>query len=127
MDELNNSHNMIQHDVSKMPINIDKVSMGVFNYWKSMICINSPEGFEYYQTFEMRVRLMSGIICAAWCGIIGALYIFISTLSIFHGIGLPLFLVSFTLLMIFGLNIHRVRLQEARELLLIYSAYVQQK
>ena len=101
--------------------------MHVFNYWKDILCVNSIEGFIYYQTFETRVRLFAGYYWASWSGIIGGCYIMLKEQTISHDIGFPLFLISLVLIITFGSNFRRVRRQEARALLLIYSAYMQKK
>ncbi len=125
VDELNEHHNITKHDISKMPSLKDEVPMNVYNYWKDVLCVNSSEGFQYYQTFETRARLFSGIIWASWSGILGGFYIIARDQEISHSVGLPILLISLILLITFGSNFRRVRRQESRALLLIYSAYLQ--
>ncbi|RLJ21206.1 hypothetical protein DJ031_03695 [bacterium endosymbiont of Escarpia laminata] len=125
IDTLNKHHDATKHDVSKMPSLKNGVPMHVFNYWKDVLCVNSIEGFEYYQTFETRVRLFTGIIWASWSGILGGIYIVLMEGDFSHKIGLPLFLLSLILLITFGSNLRRVRRQESRVLLFMYSAYLQ--
>ena len=115
-----------KHDINKMP-KVDKgVPMHIFNYWKDVLCLRSPEGFAYYQTFETRVRFFAGMI---WAGLIGSLsggYLILRFLDLKHPTGLPLFLLSSILLIIFSSNFRRVRRQEARSLVTIFTAYVQE-
>lgn len=127
METLNKNKDATKHDISKMPSleDINELPMHVFNYWKDVLCVNSSEGFEYYQTFETRVRLFSGIIWASWSGIFGGLYVMLKEGAFIHNIGLPLLSLSLILLTTFGSNFRRVRRQESRALLLIYSAYLQ--
>ena len=125
METLNNNQNITKHDISKMPSIKDGVPRHVYNYWKDVLCVNSSEGFQYYQTFETRVRLFSGIIWASWSGILGGLYIILREREITSSVGLPILLISLVLLITFGSNFSRVRRQESRALLLIFSAYLQ--
>ncbi len=126
IDTLNNNKETTKHDVSKMPLLKDngEFPMHVFNYWKDVLCINSIDGFEYYLTFETRVRLFSGIIWAAWSGVLGGLYVILKEGDNGLDVGLPILLLSLVLLVAFGSNFRRVRRQESRALLLIYSAYL---
>jgi len=119
LDTLNNNIEATKHTESKLPHWKGNLPMHVFNYWKDALCVNSIEGFEYYQTFETRVRFFCGIIWASWFGIIGSLYIIIRLSDITHNIGLPLFFLSLVLILTFGSNFRRVRKQEAKALLLI--------
>jgi hypothetical protein len=125
MEVLNMNNDATKHDISKMPSLKDGVPMHVFNYWKDVLCVNSIEGFEYYQTFEIRVRFFSGIIWASWSGIFGGLYVMLREGDFIHNVGLPVLSLSLILLITFGSNFRRVRRQESRALLLIYSAYLQ--
>ena len=125
MEILNNNQNVTKHDISKMPFLKDGVPMHVYNYWKDVLCVNSSEEFQYYQTFETRARLFSGIIWASWSGILGGLYIILREREITSGVGLPILLISLLLLITFGSNFRRVRRQESQALLLIFSAYLQ--
>lgn len=125
IETLNTNQSTTIHNISKMPNLKNGVPMHVFNYWKDVLCVNSPEGFEYYQSFETRVRFFSGIIWASWSGIFGALYIILRETNLFHAIGLPLLFLSLVLLITYGANFRRIRRQEARALLLIFSAYLQ--
>ncbi len=125
IEVLNNNHDLTKHDKSKMPSLKDGVPMHVYNYWKDILCVSSSEGFQYYQTFETRARLFSGIIWASWSGILGGLYMILREREISHSVGLPILLISLILLATFGSNFRRVRRQESRALLLIYSAYLQ--
>jgi hypothetical protein len=124
---LNDNIDATKHIESKLPHWKGNLSDHVFNYWKDALCVNSIEGFEYYQTFETRVRFFCGMIWASWFGIIGSLYIIIRLSDITHNIGLPLFLLSLILIITFGSNFRRVRKQEAKALLLIFSAYLQNR
>jgi hypothetical protein len=129
-DRLNEVLNTLQVYGFSTKLNLKKiidlsqgVPMHLFNYWKDFICIVTPEGFEFYQTFETRSRFFAGIIWAALFGIIGGLYIIIITWNNRHGVGLPLLILSFILYITFGANFRRVRAQEAQALLMIYLAY----
>lgn len=125
LEVLNKHQNATMHDKSKIPCLKDGVPMHVFNYWKDVLCVNSVEAFEYYQTFETRSRFFSGIIWASWSGILGGLYVILREGSLVDKIGLPILLLSLILLITFGSNFRRVRRQESRALLLIFSAHLQ--
>ncbi len=131
IETVNDNVKAIKHDISKMPVLLNKeetkyIDSHIFNFWKDILCINSIEGFEYYQIFETRVRFFSGIIWASWCGIIGGVYMMFQGNDFFNPVGFPIFLLSFILLASFGMNIRRIREEEAKALLLLYSAYLQQ-
>lgn len=122
---LNKNDSATKHDRTKTPDLSGGIPMHVFNYWKDVLCLNTTEGFEYYQTFEIRVRLFAGIIWAGWTGILGSLYIVLHSGHFSHPVGAPLFVLSSILIATFGTNFRRVRRQEARSLALIYIAYLQ--
>jgi len=127
-DKLNKVLNTLQKCGLQRIIDLSHgVPMHMFNYWKDFVCLVTPDGFEFYQTFETRSRLFAGIIWAAWSGIIGGLYLIIRTWNFPHGVGFPLFCLSFILFITFGANFRRVRAQEAKALLMIYLAYFQKK
>jgi len=50
----------------------------IYNYWKDELCINSPEGFAYYQEFEARTRFFSGMLCS---GLFGIMIVFLALLK----------------------------------------------
>lgn len=126
IDTLNKYQYSTMHDQAKMISYGKEIPMHVFNYWKDVLCVNSIEGFSFYQTFETRVRLFSGIIWSSWAGIVGSVYIFARAKDL-NSIGISLFIISLVLIVTFGSNFRRVRRQEARALLLIYTAYIQSK
>ena len=114
-----------RHDPAKLPDLADGVPMNLFNYWKDLLCLQSAEGFEYYQTFETRVRFFGGLIWSAWLGILGTIYIFSVAWTTSWLIGLTILVISLVVLATFGLNFRRVRRQEAKALLLIFTAHLQ--
>jgi len=101
--------------------------LSVYNYWKDVVCINSPEGFAYYQEFEARTRFFSGMFFAGIFGILIAIVAFLEVtyqnkwdgelVNLFY-----LFCTSFVISIIFALNINNVRTQEARTLTGLYLA-----
>lgn len=124
---LNSNAGATKHDRSKMPDVSKGVPMHVYNYWKDALCVNSTEGFEYFQTFETRVRFFAGMLWAGWSGMLGGAYIAIAAWSQSRsaGAGVELFVVSLVVLSTFAYNFRRVRRQEARALLLIFAAWLQ--
>lgn len=130
IDTLKKYSDATKHTESKLPHLEDELPMHVFNYWKDALCVNSIEGFDYYQTFETRVRFFCGMIWASWVGItlsVITIICYIRSPNIVLTIGLPLLVLSVVLILAYGLNFRRVRRQEARALLLIYSAYLQNR
>jgi len=95
--------------------------MYVFNYWKDALCVNSTEGFIYYQTFEIQVRLFAGMIWAAWCGFL----ISICIVYFSYRTALELGSISLIVLVVFGYNFHKLRLQEAMALMLLFTSSAQ--
>lgn len=125
IEALNDHAELTKHDKKNIP-NVEKtVPIDVFNYWKNVLCVNTVEGFEYYQSFETRVRLFAGIIWAAWCGMLASIFIFVRSGNILHGVGIPLFAISFILIIFFGSNFRRVRCQEVKALITIFTALLQ--
>ncbi len=125
VDILSSHGRVTRHDHSKVPDLSMGLPMDVFNYWKDVLCVNSTEGFEYYQSFETRVRLFAGINWAAWVGVIGSLSIVARSGSISNRVAVSLLFLSLVLLATFASNFRRARRQEARALTLIFIAYLQ--
>ena len=123
--EENHQATMIKKSNKKLPDLSKGVPMHVYNYWKDILCLKTPEGFQYYQNFETRVRFFTGMVWAAWTGVAGSIYIMIARSDFFHGVGFPLLIISFVLLIAFGANIRRVRRQESRALVTLFLAYLQ--
>ncbi len=81
------NHEISQVDVGRLPSAVkleELVPSGesdqlltIYNYWKDVLCINSPEGFAYYQEFEARTRFFSGMVCS---GLFGITIVFIALL-----------------------------------------------
>ncbi len=94
----------------------------IYNYWKAVLCINSPGGFDYYETYETRVRFFAGMVWAGLVGIILGIIVYFTTDS--HLTSGVLFLVSLLIMFVFRINFHRVRGQEAKELVLLIAAYL---
>lgn len=104
----------------------DDLPMHVYNYWKDVLAVCSPEGFQHYETFETRVRFFGGIFWAALFGIASSLYLTVQSPAFFpHPTGGPLFIISAVLLLSFGSQFRRIRKQEAGALLMIFTAYHQ--
>jgi hypothetical protein len=122
IEKLNENVNASRHDLSRVPDLNGGLPIEVFNYWKDRLCIKSPEGFDYYKTFETRVRFFAGMIWASVIGLFGGGYIFFVKRDPQH---LSLMLISILLLIIFGSNFSRIRKSEARALLTLYTAHLQ--
>ena len=120
---LKDHHDGAQIDPELLPKFGNELPLEIFNYWRYVICINSKEGFEFYRSFETRVRFFTGIIWASVTGVIFGGLIIIKTHYFFHPSGFPLLLLSLIIFFTFGLNFRRVRRHEARALLTIFCAF----
>jgi hypothetical protein len=125
LETMKNYKGTERDSAGKLPNIENGIPMDVFNYWKDLLCVNSIEGFDYYQTFEVRSRFFAGMIWAGWFGIFGGIYVLISTPSIVWRVAFAILIISIGVLAAFGLNFRRVRKQEAKALLLILIAYLQ--
>lgn len=96
----------------------------LYNYWKSVVCHCSESGFDYYRSFEIRVRFFAGVIWAALAGILGSLYIAFDQGAFLHS-ALHMFGISSLVFILLGGRIRKVRRQEARILLITYVAVLQ--
>lgn len=102
---------------------VEKLSSSTFNYWKDFLCARAPEAFLYYQSFEARSRFYTGMFWAGAVGIIGGgvtvLRSYMANLSLIPGT--QLCVVSLCLCLAFGTQLRRVREQEARVLLTLFT------
>lgn len=88
----------------------------VFNHWKDILCVNSPEAFDYYRAFEARTRYFSNMFLSGLAGIIGSLIMMGRSGNLQYGPAWYLFGISLIILVPFGLQLKRVRLQEVKVL-----------
>jgi hypothetical protein len=86
------------------------VSRITFNYWKDFLCIEAPAAFSFYETFEARSRFFAGMFWAGVAGLGGAVIAKISSIS---SPSSQIAVLSLTLVAAFGLQLRRVRAQEA--------------
>ncbi len=110
------------HDVTSIPSINGQLPMHVFNFWKDVLCVSSPGAFEYYQTFETRVRLFAGLTWASSVGVLCAGVAAVRLETVSSPLALAIFLLSAMMLVAFGLNFRRVRRQEVRVLFMLYVA-----
>jgi len=104
-----------------------------WNFWKITIGLESPDMFNYIQNLESRVRLFAGMLWAGLLGIIVSLSIFAG--CIFNNVisvvwleyNIYLFLTSAALFTMFGMNLRRVRREEARSVFMGYLALQKKK
>ncbi len=126
LDELNKHYEATRHNPNNTPDLTDGLPMRVFNYWKDVLCIRSPQGFDYYQTFEAKSRYFASMFVSGLIGIIGALVLFLRADSSSCIIARQLFILSGILVLAFGSQFRRVRFQEAKALLFLYVSHLQQ-
>ena len=111
----------------------EKPLYSAWNFWKITIGLEFPDMFNYIQNLESRVRLFAGMFWAGLVGIIVSLSIFGG--CIFNNVikvvwlkyNLYLFFASAALFTMFGMNLRRVRREEARSVFMGYLALQNKK
>jgi len=111
----------VKLDVSKLPDLTGGLSNDDFNYWKDMLCIDSEHGFHYHETFEARSRFSAGMV---WAGIAGFVSGLVMIAQSGH-IAWQMMLISLIIYVAFGIQLKRVRQQEAKALFFLYIAETQ--
>jgi hypothetical protein len=107
---------------------LESISSNTFNYWKDVLCIQAPGAFAFYQTFEARSRFFTSMFWAGVSGLVGGLGIAVQSLGRSWPLApsIQLLVLSAILVVAFGLQLRRVREQEARVLLTLFSVLMQQ-
>lgn len=123
----------------------ERKSLSVFNYWKNVICTNSPEGFAFYQEFEAKVRLFSSMVVSGkTVGVVGIFLLLLVLLPLvldmktllgiaimpwdLYNLGIPLLFISglsFYISYRFAKILVRIRRQESEALTSLYLACTQ--
>lgn len=111
----------------------DKPLYNAWNFWKITIGLEFPDMFSHIQNLESRVRLFAGMFWAGLLGIIGSLSIF--GVCIFNNVikvvwweyNFYLSIASAALFTMFGMNLRRVRREEARAVFMGYLALQNKK
>jgi hypothetical protein len=115
-------------DKARLP-DLSEMSGTSFNYWKDALCVQAPDAFIYYQTYEARSRFYTGMFWAGAAGDLGSVFMAYSAYqheSAMFSSSLQLFALSTALIIAFGLQIRHVREQETRLLLTLFIALTQQ-
>lgn len=102
-----------------------------YNYLKLSVCIGSPSTFLIIQELESRIRLFSGMF---WAGLIGILvnfslifYVYINEdVGVWITFIISYFIISLTLVLLFGRQLPQIRGREAMHVYLAYFAYLKQ-
>ncbi|MCP4601206.1 MAG: hypothetical protein GY847_11895 [Proteobacteria bacterium] len=95
----------------------------VFNYWKIILCKESPELFACTQVLEARVRMFVGIIWATGVGVIlGGVQFIIPGTRVWWEPLLLSSLISFAIFLLFLLLLREARNEEARTVFFSYLA-----
>jgi hypothetical protein len=106
-----------------------EITKSSYNYWKDVICVNTPEAFVHYQEFEARTRYFSGMFLSGVVGVLigvaALIYTLISYGTAYYLVSLSLILLSAIIASSFGCNLQRIRLQEVNTLAGLYLAYIQ--
>ncbi len=100
----------------------------VYNYFKAVICSESPGAFSFTQALEARVRLFAGMFWSAFFGFvtcISLLYIeiFIKNIEV-HGFVICLGVASLIIAGLLGGQLPRVRGQEVEYVFYSYLAFI---
>jgi hypothetical protein len=101
------------HEVSLGPTIGNSLSQHVFNHWKNAVCLRSADGFRYYQSFESRSRMFAGMFWAGLVGILCAIITICRTVPNVSRAGVELMVLSLAIVVCFGSQFRRVRVQEA--------------
>jgi hypothetical protein len=107
-----------------LPLHDRDTTAIIFNYWKDVLCVNSPNAFDNYREFEARTRFFAGMFLSGFAGIITSVAAFVK-----YGLHSPavlyLFITSLIIAIVFGKGIKTVRKQEVSTLVGLYIAYIQ--
>ncbi len=104
----------------------------IYNYWKTVICIETPGSFNITKELEDRVRLFAGMFWAGVGGIIGSIIISLGFIfneasrSVWGLYILFMSIISVIIAIAFGLSLKRVRSQEVISVLLAFL-YLQRR
>jgi hypothetical protein len=128
LERINAMTNATKHDTTKTPViaGLPEADIVIaFNYWKDVLSMECPDGFDYYQSHEAQTRFYSGIFISSLIGFLFSIIILIRAQMFFYYPGLILFITSLILLLTIGGQFRRVRQKEAMVLLFQYIAYLQ--
>lgn len=126
-DSIKSNPQLTNIDSHVVPDLSDGLPKHVYNCWKDIVCVCSPEGFAYYQEFEARTRFFAGMFLAGCIGIVCAPLTLLLAGSIFYKPALLLFFVSLIITYLYGRNLQHVRMQEVTTLAGLFLAYTQDR
>ena len=104
-----------------------------YNFWKMVICAESQELFNYIQNQESMVRLFVGMF---WTGLTGVIGYFITLVGcliykeirvVWLDYTIAMFAASIVVLVMFGMSIRRVRVQEVGFVFMAYLVIIQKE
>ncbi len=131
LEVLNDNVWVAGHDPTKTPIITQAMDARhlktIFNFWKNVMCVQEPEAYDEYKTYEARSRFFTGMFWAGLAGVITGIAIFFRVGSMIHYSALELTVSSLVLILFFGFQLRRVREQEAKTLLFMYVTYLQKQ
>ncbi|MEZ4746800.1 MAG: hypothetical protein R3C41_12060 [Calditrichia bacterium] len=94
---------------------------GIFNFWKILICRESPELFALISSAEARVRMIVGIIWStAWSSLISLIALVLPYFSQWHEPFILSLAVSVILCLLFTLQLRPMRHEEVRSVFLAF-------
>jgi hypothetical protein len=124
-DSIKTHHQLTYVETGLIPDLTNGLPKHVYNCWKDMVCVCSPEGFAYFQEFEARTRFFAGMFLAGCIGIVCAPLTSLVVGSILYEPALYMFIVSVIITLLYGRNLQHVRMQEVTTLAGLFLAYVQ--
>ena len=119
--------------ISSYSLPNEKNLHNVYNFWKMIICLESQDVFSHIQNLESIVRLFVGMFWSGFIGVIGYLITLGGCLlnkiirDVWLDFTLVMLVVSVIILIMFGMNIRRVRVQEVVVLFMAYLVIHQKK
>jgi hypothetical protein len=124
-DSIKTHHRLTHVETELIPELTNGLPKHVYNCWKDIVCVCSPEGFAFFQEFEARTRFFAGMFLAGCIGIVCAPLTSLVVGSILYKPALYLFIVSVIITLLYGRNLQHVRMQEVTTLAGLFLAYVQ--
>jgi len=104
-----------------------------YNYWKLVICSESEAMFNYISNLEATVRLFVGMFWAGFIGVVGYVVILIGCLcndvikTEMWNYSIVMLITSIIIMLMFGMNIRRTRVQETMNVFMAFLVLKQKK
>ncbi len=122
VEELTTHQKTALVDTKLLPEVGSQVPPSVYNYWKDYLCMNSVDGFSYYETFEARTRFFTGMFWAGCMGILCGIAILFKETNCGLVEQLAVLFTSILMVVLFRGQFRRVREQESMVLFTLFIA-----